>query len=326
MIDELCKMLPQKEGLSVSGWNLSVWAECIGLLESDARLLAHDWSEDDVERLRRHVFILAGGAFQLALEEVREASTRGSLGFVPGGGPKGTHAQAVARYLPEEILSRFADPIILLPPSRKDFADAIERIHSTLNVPQRRPLESLLDEAIAAGGGMRWVEHYLCQLLVDHPHVVAPRQDPPKTDSKPKHFDILGANFARQAQTVMELSTRLRTLLGLIYGRLSSATHGDKDTPKAKPGSLLQFQDLGEHIIEAIQACALLQEVGPSNTLDIGCLAQWHTDAWRGITEYSADLESLSLIHPWTEAWSLTKTILDYRRRFQAAADQGCLG
>jgi len=67
-IDEICKLVPKPAALADSGWNMSVWAECIGLLESDSRLLTHGWSQLDVERFRSRWLILAGGAFQLALQ------------------------------------------------------------------------------------------------------------------------------------------------------------------------------------------------------------------------------------------------------------------
>jgi hypothetical protein len=200
-VDEICKLVPKPAALADSGWNMSVWAECIGLLESDSRLLTHGWSQLDVERFRSRWLILGGGAFQLALQEVRQASGRGTLGFSPSSSAKATHSAQIANYLPEEILSRFCDPILLEPPSRKDLCNAIGRIHGELGIPLSRPLSELLDEAVKASGGMRWVEHYLCSLLSEHPYAVRSTPGPEKPASVPRAYDILGADYAAQAIT-----------------------------------------------------------------------------------------------------------------------------
>jgi hypothetical protein len=323
-IDEICKLVPKPAALADSGWNMSVWAECIGLLESDSRLLTHGWSQLDVERFRSRWLILAGGAFQLALQEVRQASGRGTLGFSPSSSAKATHSAQIANYLPEEILSRFCDPILLEPPSRKDLCNAIGRIHGELGIPLSRPLSELLDEAVKASGGMRWVEHYLCSLLSEHPYAVRPTPGPDKPASVPRAYDLLGADYAAQAKTVSELSIRLRTCLGMIYARLSSFLSSEKQERVRSLGGLLCDPQVGESIVAAIEACALLQTVGPAFDQGIEDLATWRSMGWKGITEQSYLLEQLGLTATWVEAWSLGRTVLDYHFRFSQASKQGC--
>jgi hypothetical protein len=76
--------------------------------------------------------------------------------------------------------------------------------------------------------------------------------------------------------------------------------------------------------VAAIEACALLQTVGPAFDQGIEDLATWRSMGWKGITEQSYLLEQLGLTATWVEAWSLGRTVLDYHFRFSQAAKQGC--
>ena len=183
----------------------------------------------------------------------------------------------------------------------------------------------VLDEAIAAKGGMRFVEQYLAQLIYEHPYALRPipkRDEPP---AKKKDFDILGPDYHSQAKAAGELSTRLRTLLGCIFAKLSCLSQGKSDERVMPIGGLLNDPELGQCLMAAIRACDLCASIGPDFEKSIEALASWRLTAWRGMAEESVVLDKLGLTSPWIESWSLTETVLGYYHRFNQAARQGCL-
>jgi hypothetical protein len=123
-LDELCKLLPDQESLSQSHWSLGVAAETIAVADADTRLLAHDWSPRDVQRLRANFILVAGGAFASAMIQARQSAERGSLGF--GATPeKETYSSKIKQFLPEEILSRFSTVITLEAPRSETGASSV---------------------------------------------------------------------------------------------------------------------------------------------------------------------------------------------------------
>lgn len=325
--DELCKLVPAGESLSQSAWSLSVFAEAISLLSADARLAAHEWSAEDIRRLRAHVMIIGGGAFQAALSEVRCAAQRGTLGFTKTRGSAATHAAQISRYLPEEILSRFStDIVVLQTPTRHDLKEAITRIHAQLGLKCRHPMDELLAEAEAALGGVRWIENYVCQLLVEHPYAIRPSpQREPEATPKPqaRTYNLYAGDLSRYAREATETSIRLQIKLGVIYSKI----HAIADRGQALPlGNLLQTPHLGEALIEAVRNCKVCAEVSTDDQEEIEPLARWRTLAWQAIGECSSDLDTYGLTELWVEAWSLAGTVLEYRLRLQQAAKGGLLG
>jgi hypothetical protein len=325
--DELCKLVPAGESLNQSAWSLSVFAEAISLLSADSRLAAHEWSVEDIRRLRTHVMIIGGGAFQAALTEVQHAAQRGTLGFTQTSGGGATHATQVSRYLPEEILSRFSSDIIVLQtPTRHDLEEAITRIHTHLGVKRRRPMDELLAEADAALGGVRWIENYVCQLLVEHPYAIRPppqRETEAPSKSQARTYNLFAGDLSRYAKEATETSSRLQIKLGVIYSKIQAIA----DRGQALPlGNLLQNPHLGEALIEAVRNCKVCAEVSTNDPEEIQPLAEWRTIAWRALAESSSELDTYGLTELWVEAWSLAGTVLEYRLHLLQAVKGGLLG
>jgi hypothetical protein len=326
-LDELCKLLPSGENLHQSGWSLSVWAECLSVLSGDTRLAAHEWSPEDIRRLRTNTMIIGAGAFQAALLEVRTATRKGTLGFSDSGVGKATYASQIAQYLPEELLSRFAsEPIVLDVPSRGDFEAAINRIHGELGIKRDRPMGQLLDEAGSAMGGMRWCENYVCQLLIKHPY--AARQAPSsqreeKADAKPRAFDLMVSDIPRCLQEANATAATLRVKLGVIY----SALHAIVDRGQGIPmGGVLSDPKMGEALVEAIRNCQLCTEVSADDRDVLKPLARWKAMAWQALAENSCDLDKHHLREVWVESWSATGALIDYRLKLSQAVQRGLLG
>jgi hypothetical protein len=110
----------------------------------------------------------------------------------------------------------------------------------------------------------------------------------------------------------------------MIYARLSSFLSSKKQERVRSLGGLLCDPGVGESIVAAIEACALLQTVGPGFDQGIEDLGAWRTIAWSGIAGQSYVLDQLGVTETWVEAWSLGRTVLEYHFRFSQAAKQGC--
>jgi hypothetical protein len=73
-----------------------------------------------------------------------------------------------SKIIPEELLARFSNPILLKPQNKKDFRDALERIHSEFGNPITDiKLENLCDEAVESQKNARWIEDYITNLLLN---------------------------------------------------------------------------------------------------------------------------------------------------------------
>ncbi len=327
LMDELCKLLPTGENLHQSGWSLSVWAECLSLLSGDTHLAAHDWSTEDIRRLRTNTMILGAGAFQAALLEVRSSTRKGSLGFSDSSAGKATYASQIAQYLPEELLSRFSSEIMVLEsPTRSDFQEAIARIHTGLGIKRDRPMTQLLDEAGSALGGMRWCENYVCRLLIEHPYAARIKASPQreeKAEAKGRTFDLMVSDIPRCLQEANATAANLRVKLGLIY----SALHGISDRGQGIPmGGVLSDPKLGEAIVDAIRNCQLCSEVSADDREALKPLALWRGLAWQGLIENSSELDQHHLKEAWVEAWSAAGTLIDYRLKLSQAVQRGLIG
>jgi hypothetical protein len=323
--DEVCKLLPQGEGLLQSGWSLSVFAESISLFSASESLAAHEWSPSDIRKLRNEFLCLGGGAFQVALTDVRLASAKGGLGFSSTKSER-SHTSEVAKHLPEEILSRFSEVIVLEAPTRQDLQEAIERIHSFLGVKRIRPMKELVDEALGAAGGMRWTEKYLCSLLVDHPYCVRrqpnPRQNK-KPDAKAPSIDLMVGDMPRCLAATNETAAALRVKLACIYSRLHQWS--DQGVPVESNG-LFNKPELGEALVCALRSCQLITVLSDNDQEELGALSQWRTMAWQVGYESATILAGLGITTTWMEAWSLTGSLIDYRMALRRAVQRGIAG
>ena len=321
--DEICKLIPS-ESQHQSGWSLSVAAEAIALLSSDSRLAAHDWSSSDIRRLRDNIMIIGGGAFQSALIEVRAASHRGDLGFANSNEARSTHLSEIAKYLPEEILSRFSSTIIVLEaPTRQDYEQSIVRIHSQLGIRRQASLSELVDEAVKGLGGMRWVENYLCQLLYTHPYAIRGRKsEAPVPEREPisRAYDV-ALDFSACKKEANEIALKLRTTLGLVYSRLQCIADAGQSLPQ---GGMLNNPQFYTILTDAITACGPTNRVSDDETRDP--VGMWRAVAWQVLGESSPFLAAHGLSEMWAEAWSIAGALIDHRRQLFQAIQREQLG
>jgi len=323
-IDEICKLLPKGDAAADTGWCQSVFSEAVTILSADERLATHDWTAADIRRLQQNFMILGAGAFAFALKELGQTRRKGSLGFTKESTKNLSVAKKIQEFLPEEILSRFSsEPVLLESPARKDFEDAVLRVHSELGIPRSRPLKELLDEAEEGSGGFRWVENYLSSILIQHPYALR-RIKPAKQPESPTvvAYDLHGRDWAQQARYLSETGGKLRTLLALIYSRLAVLSQSDEGVIKHR--GLLNEAELGPAIVEAIRVCSL-NEITRDDREYLKPLSAWRQRAWQGLLEHGADLASCGISEQWAESWSLATDLLDHRLRLSCAVLKGQL-
>jgi len=321
--DEVCKLLPQGEGLLNSGWALSVFAEAISLFSASESLAVHDWSVADIAKLRNNFLCVGGGAFQAALSDVRQASNKGGLGF-SGAKAASSHKEEITRHLPEEVLSRFSEIIVLDPPSREDFQETVQRIHSDLGIKRQRPMKELLDEALNAAGGMRWAEKYVCSLLIEHPYCVRQRYTTPSEKApvaKAVTIDLMAGDVAKCLTLTNETAASLRVKLGRIYSRLHQWL--DQGTQMEQPLGRFNQPELGEALVSALRSSQAMTQLRGDENEEMAALSNWRTLAWQVGCESATILAKLELTEIWMEAWSLTSNLIDYRLALRRAVEKG---
>jgi len=322
-LDECCKLLPRGESLNQSSWHLSVFAEATALLSADGRLAGHEWSAQDIANLRENYLLIGGAAFQSALADVREAQSKGGLGF---GGKKSEacHEVEIRKHLPEELLSRFSQILVLESPTKQDFQEAIERVHSNLGVKRTRPMKELVDEAFSAQGGMRWVEKYLCHLAIEHPYCVRQRpsakQEQGAAQPRPT-VDLMACDMPRCLALTNETAASLRFKLGRIYSRLHQWV--DQGTQFEQPLGLFGNPDLGESLVNALRGSQVITQLRDDETEELAALSHWRTLAWQVGYESATILARLELTEVWMEAWSLTCSLIDYRLALRRSVERG---
>ncbi len=326
-VDEVCKMTPSQEAMSQSGWALSVASEGISLADADGKLSGHEWSPRDIERLRSNFMLLAGGAFQAALNEARKSSHRGSLGFGEAG-EKTTYSSKITEFLPEEILSRFLGTVVVLEaPTREDLTEAINRVHSELGVKRSRPMAELLTEAENAPGAMRWVEGYICKLIAQNPYCVRPAPGPrPESNDARKGgrtFDLMAGDIPRCVSEANATISKLHVKLAVIYSRLHSLSNVERPTPWT---GMLANPELGESLIRALRSSQLLTVINSDDREQIVALAEWRAVAWKTLIENAPDLVTYGLTEALAEAWALSGAVIDYRASVSRAVERGLLG
>jgi hypothetical protein len=221
-LDEIDKCCPSGDRAWTSEWNLGTTTELLALLDGDQRLLTSGWTREDVGRLRNYM-IIGAGAWQ------RMAKNDGTLAHVkrmiddPG--------------IPQEVTYRFNSRLIVVqPPNRKDFEKAFERVHSDLGLPQPSDdeIKGLVDAALEARCGLRWVEQYVSDLLALHPQlrrkpepVAAPKKEVRVIPAWEKREEV--ANLYRLLESAEPSIAYLQARMALISERLKAASP-EKDT------------------------------------------------------------------------------------------------
>ncbi len=166
-VDEIDKSCPTGASTFNHSWALGVFSEILTLLDGDSKLSTAAWRQEHVQCLGSF-FIIGAGAWQSHASATRRNGAQREQGY----------ADKVVEQagIPEEILYRFNATLLEIGlPSRKDFAQAVRRVHTELGVPPLSAAdeEKALDAAIRSNCGMRWVEEYLAELLIRVPQATA---------------------------------------------------------------------------------------------------------------------------------------------------------
>ena len=162
LLDEVNKLTSAH---SSEAWSASVLSELLALLDMDERL--------DVMGLAglrgklREKFLLVGAA---AFQDEWNASGAQKIGFGAAGAEFDPSAfeQAVRtqRLVPDELLYRFNDQLIVLaPPTREEFVRGIVAVRCGLALPALPDAEAARLAGVAMSGGkmMRWLEAYAAE-------------------------------------------------------------------------------------------------------------------------------------------------------------------
>jgi hypothetical protein len=323
-LDELCKLLPRTTD-AASSWALGCWSEFLAL-DGDTRLLNHEWSQEDIRRLKTTCFVIGGGAFTHAVLEAKLSQKRGQLGFQDKDGPACGYAQKIRESLPEEVFSRFHPQHILLEsPSRDEFARAIERIHDQLGVPRNRPIKELLDEAQASAGGLRWVDAYLTELLLAHPDRLPAQREEPEP-KKRDGYDFFLGDTIYYCREVTKASFQLRSVLARLKSQLNAqhgaiVKNGDKRLEKFVFGP--DGLRLSRFLLAALQQSNACVEVKADDSLVLEPIIRWQEEAWVGLMDYPVELSRFGLFGLIRRSWDLATRIAELRGRISERVAAG---
>jgi hypothetical protein len=176
-------------------WWGCVRGEAMALIEKRLEILkTSHWQKAALHKLRDSFLILGIGTWQdLFRKTSRTTHTSMAEGWKDGINFADLQSEDA---IPEELLARFSDPILLTPTSKEEFAKALERIHQQLpkaRQPKAEDLENLLEDAVLSGKNMRWVEDYASRLIlnstrkIEIPQTVSPQgPETPKGDENPE--------------------------------------------------------------------------------------------------------------------------------------------
>ena len=320
-LDEIDKPWQSVNAVRDSSYSTATLSEVLAFLDADERLLGHQWTRQDIEKLKNSFFIIGAGSFQSYLREAEKKARGGALGF--GEAEKGPQdfGQFISdiQALPDEIASRFAAPAIFLQaPTRKDFSAAIENIHHDLGVTMARPMDDLVTEAMGHLGGVRWLENYVTKLLVAHPPPLrAPESEVKLTPRGERIEDLRTFNFfaADTTEHIRKLNEDifgLRVALAHVVSGLHLAVAQDRITQSTDNGFWIYLNTGGsfwEHTCETIATCGLCAEAS-SDTSHMMPLVIWEERAWKGIRDHANDLEKLNLLETWMRAWDLCSRVI----------------
>ena len=204
-LDELDKALPMGERAWDNGWSLATTAEILCLLDCDSRLLTAGWQKRDIGRLRKFLIVGAGAWQRLVAAAEKQGSS--------------LHDQiATSPFIPEEILFRFNCRLIEISlPTKKDFREAIIRIHSDLGLPKLEDaeMEKFLDSALKTRTGMRFLEQMVADFLCRYPHLRRPSAPEPPADTSGKTM-VSHWRYLQEVENAYRLLEELEQPLALL--------------------------------------------------------------------------------------------------------------
>jgi len=231
-VDEIDKVTSRR-----TGWDQSVVTELFCLLDADARLLAMGWNQHHIDALRR-CFVLGLGAWQRVAQAMRKEPTR-SIGFGGKLDEAIDYASAVANDfgIPEELGLRFSDKIIVIePPNSNDLKRGIEAIRVALKWEPLDilSLDRLVEEASTARSGVRWLETYTAELMLERGAGESVKNVPKKMawnweKAKVPRIRVTAAEWRHDFRRLLELVRSTPPILGRLLCRLGQVD-GQIDT------------------------------------------------------------------------------------------------
>ena len=161
-IDEVNKL--RAEHLDAS-WGMGILNELISIMDQDARLLRMGFKQEQIDALDKFILIGAG-AWQETWIDSRARATSG-FGGTQGGGATDPRVFLSAvrdqNVIPEELLFRFNDRLILIePPAVDEIATRIAAIRSDAGVAclAAEHLATLAGQACESNRAMRWLRSF----------------------------------------------------------------------------------------------------------------------------------------------------------------------
>lgn len=139
-------------------WWVAVNQELFQLI--DGRL---PWPAEKLAKFQNAFFMMAAGTWQSAFRQAGK-----QVGFQSAASSDGVSAAIETNLgIPEEVLFRFEQPVIMSLPTSDEFAERINRIRSELNLPPLPDdqLQIAAGDAVAGRRGNRWLENYVSALL-----------------------------------------------------------------------------------------------------------------------------------------------------------------
>ena len=318
-IDEIDKSCPTGAGTFNHSWALGVFSEILTLLDGDSKLSTAAWRQEHIQQLGAF-FVVGAGAWQKLASASRKDSPLGSSGY----------ADKVIEHagIPEEILFRFNATLIEIGlPVRKDFAQAIGRLHTELGVPPLSAVdeEKALDAAVRSNCGMRWLEEYLAELLIRVPQApVKPVKTKGPVSDK---ISVTRAEFSQRMTSTLEAMEAARRSAKSLEVKLRLALEIARSTTPDQQKNFLDPQQIQE-LIRAIEKARAGLRYGTSVTQKQRLLRERELqihgmdllqllDDW--FTERAFAMKSCSLLDPALDLYALLERILQTWQHLAAA-------
>ena len=333
-LDEVDKPWGSVSAVRDSSYSTAQLSEVLAFLDADERLLGHQWTKQDIKKLKNSFFIIGAGSFQSYLREAEKKARGGALGFGKAEEGHQDFGQFICEVgaLPDEVGSRFANPIFISPPTRADFSSAIQNIHRDLGVDMARPLSELLTEATGRLGGVRWLETYVTKILTTHPIPSKPQESelPLKPEDKAPPADTRTFNFFAIDTTehIRKLNDdifSLRVALANVVSGLHVAAAQDR-LVQSPDNEFWTYLNSGgsfwERTCETVGSCGLCAEAS-SDLSHMAPLLEWEQRAWKGIRDHASDLETLGLLKVWMTAWDLCSRVIQRQSQLSVQVGRG---
>ena len=170
-IDEINKI--RAEHLDAT-WSMGILIEILTLIDKDVRLLRMGFKQEQIDALEKFI-VIGCGAWQETWTSCKEKASAGFGGTQGGDSTDPSVFLSAVRdqnVIPEELLFRFNDRLILIePPAEDEIADRIIAIRRDAGVASLtdKQLATLASEASKSGRAMRWLEAYALDVIAELP-------------------------------------------------------------------------------------------------------------------------------------------------------------